>query len=291
VFTGIANAISPGFAEPGLRMFGKYGGGMLLLDFSENSVILDSGQAHVRQPYTVENAADQFLIHVQNSGGPFTLALQPDNTLRGSGSTAVNGRLVTGMNGDNVTFAPHSERCDVATFRPKSGSTPSTSVAAASPTAPPAATGTVGRVSAPSPDTASSMKLAITTAFPAGANPLIGHVIFLMKDRFDEVMRKVGAPIVGGTTPGKAQQAFVAACAPPKDCKTIASATNQYYVGRATIDSTGKAILTAQVPPGSYFVFGSGRSTNGMLVWDLPTNLKAGDNAITLEVRNAELIR
>jgi hypothetical protein len=100
-------------------MIDKYGAGMLLLDFSENSVILDCGQARVRQPYTVENSPNQFLIHVQNSGGPFTLALEPDNTLRGSGSTAVNGRLVTGMNGENVTYAPHSERCEVATFHPK----------------------------------------------------------------------------------------------------------------------------------------------------------------------------
>jgi hypothetical protein len=56
-------------------MTGKYGGGMLLLDFSENSLILDCGQAHVRQPYTVENTPNALLIHVQNSGGPFTLAL------------------------------------------------------------------------------------------------------------------------------------------------------------------------------------------------------------------------
>ena len=37
-------------------------------------------------------APDTFLIYVQNSGGPFTLALQPDNSLRGAGSATVNGR-------------------------------------------------------------------------------------------------------------------------------------------------------------------------------------------------------
>jgi hypothetical protein len=163
-------------------------------------------------------------------------------------------------------------------------------VAVASPPASTAATGTVARVTAASSDSPTGMKLAITTAFPAGANPLIGHVIFLMKERFDEVMRKAGAPIEGGTTPGKALQAFVAACAPPKDCKSIASATNQFYVGKATVDSTGKATLIAQVPPGAYFVFGSGRSNNGMLVWDLPTALKVGDNAATLSTANAELV-
>jgi hypothetical protein len=42
--------------------------------------------------------------------------------LLGSGSTAVNGRLVAGMKGEEVTFAPHSETCDVGAFRPKAGS-------------------------------------------------------------------------------------------------------------------------------------------------------------------------
>jgi hypothetical protein len=195
------------------------------------------------------------------------------------------------MKGEDITFAPHSETCDVGTFRPKTGSTPTASVAAGSPATPPAATATVTPVSAPSPVPAAELKLVITASFPAGANPLIGHVIFLMNDRFDDVMHKVGAPITDGSTPGKALQAFAATCVPPKDCKMTARAMNQYYVGKATIDSTGKATLLARVPPGSYFVFGSGRSTNGLLVWDLPVNLNAGDNAISLTATNAELVQ
>ena len=92
-------------AGVGLRMTGKYSDGRLLLDFGGNSLVIDCGQAHVRQPYTV------------------------DNSLRGAGSTTVNGRLVTGMNGDDVAFAQHSETCDVGTFRPNTGATPATSVA------------------------------------------------------------------------------------------------------------------------------------------------------------------
>ena len=126
--TGAVNTFVPDTGEVGLRMTGKYGGGMLLLDFSGNSLILDCGQAHVRRSYSVENTSNALLVHVQNSAAPFTLALQPDNSLRGTGSTTVNGRLVTGMNGDNVTFAPHSETCDVGTLRPKTGATPTASV-------------------------------------------------------------------------------------------------------------------------------------------------------------------
>ncbi len=273
MLTGFMGTLAPGSAEPGLRMTGQYGSGTLLLDFSESSVILDCGAAHARQPYRVENGADQLLIHVENSGGPFTLALQPDNSLRGSGSTIVNGRLVSGMRGDDVTFAPRSERCDVGNFRPKAGAVAATSVAAA-----PVAAG------------ASGLRLAITSIFPARANPLAGHVVYLMKERIDNAMRRVGAPIPAGATPGKALQAWATACLPPNDCKSRTEALSQYYIGKATVDSTGRAILLAPVPPGSYFVFSSASVQGGIMVWDLRTDVKAANNAIVLEARNAEVL-
>jgi hypothetical protein len=292
--TGFAEMLSPGGGAPigggvGLRMMGKYGGGILLLDFSSNSLVLDCGQAHVRAPYTVENAPNTFLIHVQNSGGPFTLALQPDNSLRGAGSTSVNGRLVTGMNGDDVAFAPHSESCDVGTIRPKTGAAAATSVATATPAPAPvvrAATPVSGSTAAGG----ANMKLAISSSFPGGTNPLAGGTIFLMSDRFDSALRKAGAPIPADATPGKALQMWTANCLPPKDCKALVSAMHQYYVGKATLDGAGKSTLIAPVSPGSYFVFGGGRSPDGGLVWDVPITLKAGENAVTLTAGNAELI-
>ena len=69
VMMGIADTGLPPL--PGLRMTGKYSGSGLQFDFSENSVILDCGQAHARQPYTVENTPGDVRIHVQNSGGPW----------------------------------------------------------------------------------------------------------------------------------------------------------------------------------------------------------------------------
>ena len=128
MLTGMMSTIAP-VSEPGLRMVGKYNSSSgLVLDFGGDAVTLDCGPAHVKQPYIVENSPAQILIHVRNSGGPFTLALAPDNTLRGTGSTTVNGRLVSGMNGDNVTYKPSSQQCNVATFTPASANS-STSVA------------------------------------------------------------------------------------------------------------------------------------------------------------------
>jgi hypothetical protein len=298
VVSGLADTFAPGNGEVGLRMTGKYGGGMLLLDFSKNSLILDCGQAHVRQPYAVENTPNALLVHVQNSGGPFTLALQPDNSLRGSGNTAVNGRLVTGMNGENVAFVPHSERCDLGTFRPNNGAAPAASVATASPAPAPIATAaatSVVPVSAASTGAANSpatsgMTLAISSSFPIANNPLAGRVVQLMSERYDIALRKVGAPIAADITPGKALIAYMANCGPPKSCPAYATAMHPYFVGKATFDSNGKATVTADVPPGSYYVFSAASGTSGALVWDLPITLKAGDNTITLTATNAELV-
>ena len=288
LLTGVVSTISPDSGEVGLRMTGKYGGGRLLLDFSGNSLVLDCGQAHIRQPYTVENTPNAFLIHVQNSGGPFTLALQPDNTLLGAGSTKVNGKLVTGMNGDNVTFAPHSESCDVGMLRPQAGATVTASVANASPAPASVAGSSAVPVSATSAASAGGMRLSINTSFPNSPKLLAGHIVFLMRDRFDNVMRKSGAPIPTGATPGNAYTAWVANCTPPKDCSAINRVMAPYFIGQGKLDDEGKTIMLA--PPGSYFVLVSGHNANGYAVWNLPITLRAGDNAMTLTASNAELV-
>lgn len=289
--TGVLTTFAPDAGEVGLRMTGKYGGGNLLLDFSDNSLVLDCGQAHVRQSYTVENTSNALLIHVQNSVSPFTLALQPDNSLRGTGSTTVNGRLVTGMNGDNVTFAPHSETCDVDRFRPKTDATPTASVATAPPPPAPANVApATPPASAPAPAGGASIKLTIISSFPGGASPLAGAAVALMSERFDTLLGKVGAPIAADLTPGKALQAYAANCLPPRSCPAYATAMHPYYVVKGNFDTAGKVVLPAQVPAGTYYVFCSAKVPNGALVWDVPVELRVGENTITLTAGNAELL-
>jgi hypothetical protein len=261
---------------PGLRMTGKYSGSGLQFEFSENSVILDCGQAHARQPYTVENTAGDVQIHVQNSGGPFTLTLLPNNTLRGSGSTTVNGRLVSGMQGDNVTFTPRSERCEVGTYTPSSaGAAPAPSVSAPS---------------APAASTAGSARLLISSAFPSGPNPLVGTTIFLYRDSLANVLRKAGASVATGATAGEALRAMVISCQPPADCSAKAAAMEPLVAGRALIDSAGRGTITPPVPPGRYYVSVSARSRDSVLVWDIKVDLKPGDNSVVLEQSNAETV-
>jgi hypothetical protein len=295
-------------AEDGFRIVGKYSGGRLLLDFTTTSVILDCDQAHIRSTYTVENAPSTFIVHIDNPAGPIALAVQPDNSLRGSGSATINGRLVTGMQGDQVTFTPTQATCETGTFQPQNGSTGTKVAAAAEP--PPPATRTVSSVSAspaPGPSApvapassasvapaaaapAGSARLIISTAFPTGGNPLVGRNILLMKDSYDNVLRKIGAPIPPGTTPGKAMKSFAIACRPPADCKAANAAMAPYFVGRATVDPTGKAIVAPQLPPGSYFVSVAAPGTGGVLVWDVKVDLKPGENSVTLDPQNAEIV-
>jgi hypothetical protein len=134
------------------------------------------------------------------------------------------------------------------------------------------------------------MKITVRSSFPGGANPLAGTGVTLMSERYDTLLRKVGAPIAADITPGKAVQAYAANCLPPRSCPAYTTAMQPYYVAKGKFDSEGTVILSAPVPAGSYFVFCSAKAPNGALIWDVPAVLKAGENTITLTTANAELI-
>jgi hypothetical protein len=307
-------------AEDGFRIVGKYSGGRLLLDFTPTSVILDCDQAHIRSTYTVENAPNTFIVHIDNPAGPIALAVQPDNSLRGSGSTTINGRLVTGMQGDQVTFTPTRASCELATFQPQNGSTGTKVAAAAEP--PPPATRAVSSASTPGParnpytpapastaantpaaaspaaantpalssGTRAAMRVLIAAEFPSGANPMAGQSIFIMRDRMDVVLSKLGVPVPPNATPGKAMQTLATACK-TMDCRPVMSGLGPYYVTTAKLDNAGKATLSATAATGPYFLFAIVRTPDGAsLIWDIPTTLHAGDNTITLTPANAETI-
>jgi hypothetical protein len=109
-----------GQAAPGVRMSGQYASpGGLALEFRDNGVIMDCGEAHVAKPYTVEPGGANVTITVKNDPSPFTLSLQPDGSLAGAGSVDVVGRVVTGSTANGIGFAPRSARCNVGVLMPK----------------------------------------------------------------------------------------------------------------------------------------------------------------------------
>ena len=293
-------------SEPGLRMTGRYrSSGGLLLEFNGQDVILDCGQAHVKAPYKVENRGSAFTVTIENSGGPFTLALAADNTLRGSGSTAVNGRLVTGANGDQVLFRPHSETCSIGAFSLLSGA--SSTLTASAPTyEPPQAS--VEAAASPSPASASLTPAAAPSASvpPAaagqraamrvnivsqleGVSLLPNRAVLVMQKPISDVLRELGIPIPNDATPGQAMQTLTSACR-TRDCSSMAKAISSYAVTSAKLDAGGAAHLSANAHTGTYFFFTSAHAANGSTyIWDVPANLHAGDNTITLTTANAEV--
>jgi hypothetical protein len=76
------------------------------------------------------------------------------------------------------------------------------------------------------------------------------------------------------------------------DCRPIMAGLGPYYAATALVDAAGKAtMISAQATTGAYFLFATVRTPNGSLIWDVPMNLAAGDNAIVLNRSNAELVR
>ena len=105
-------------------MSGQFTGqGGLALEFADAAVTLDCAAAHAKQPYTVENAPTQFQITIKNGAAPFTLTVQPNGTLLGSGNAEVAGRVVTGSTETALTYAAKNARCPIGTLTPKGGAT------------------------------------------------------------------------------------------------------------------------------------------------------------------------
>lgn len=304
---------------PGLRMTGRYAADSnFVLDFDNDSVTLDCGKAHVKMPYTVENTPAQFVVHVQNAGGAFLLGVAPDTTLRGSGSTAVNGRLVSAIHGENVSFNPHSETCTVARLTPRgkrntmlasnapipplsaldaSGS--GTSSAATAPATPPPAPSArppvpieaslagAGISAVPGGSARSQVRVLLSSSF-TGANPLAGQAVFVSRKPMDQILRELGVAVPANATPAGAMKALQTLCHSPQGCTAAMQKLPSYYVTTARLDTAGKATLNATAATGEYYFFAITPAGPTSLVWDVPAALAAGDNTVVFTPANAE---
>jgi hypothetical protein len=63
--------------------------------------ILTFGQAHVLALYDVSSQGSQVTVSAKNGTNPFTLTVNADESLSGSGTATINGRLMTAL-GDNA---------------------------------------------------------------------------------------------------------------------------------------------------------------------------------------------
>lgn len=299
---------------PGFRITGQYvASSGLSLEFANDSVILDCGKAHVKMPYTVENSPTQFVVHVQNAGGAFLLGVAPDNSLRGSGSTTVNGRLVTAIHGENVSFGPHSETCTVGSLVPRGKRNTMLASSAPMPAAPSSYPNTAAGpnpASAPAPaqDAApvgASLANAGISDAPSGAsahlrvllasnftgpNPLAGQAVFVARKPMDQILRELGVSIPANATPAQAMKALQTLCHSPQGCKAAIQGLPSYYVTTARLDAAGKATLNATAATGQYYFFAITPAGKGSLMWDIPAALVAGDNPVTFTQANSESV-
>ncbi|HSU18252.1 MAG TPA: hypothetical protein VLI45_00785 [Acidobacteriaceae bacterium] len=301
-----------GPAQPGLRMSGPYADPSgLVLNFENGNVILDCGRAHVRQPYRVENAPSTFVVHVENSGGPFTLTVAPDGTLRGAGHTTVNGRLFAGLNGDHdLTFRPVSASCDVGTFSKKSGEeykalisnmpSPAGSAGASPAEASYAPrTGTAGSApalgSAVTPVAGSgaraAMHVVISSKFPAARNPLAGQVVSIRRESMSSVLRKLGVSIPPNATAGEATQTLFSSCK-SIDCRAVVANLKSYDVSNIRLDANGSYTVNVNETTGPYFFDSMVRLPDGSFsVWEVPVNLRAGENTVIFQPEKAQTFK
>jgi hypothetical protein len=278
----------------GLRMNGTYAGpGGLEIEFQPDSAEIQCGDVVLAMPYAVERKENQIVVNIKDAAAPVALTLGADGKLSGSGQIQVNGRRGSrscplgalaaneaGGGGAGGSKSSSAAANPAATTAPSSSS-PATTAKSATGSAPaqPAAT--------PNAPTGNAV-LSIAGKFelPAGAaNPIVGHTFVLLRDNYETTLAKGGFQIPAGMTPAKATAQACANKAP--DCQTAAAAINADSAAGVRMDATGKATFPG-VPAGSYFLIGSVRYNNQFLYWDLPVELKAGANSITLDPSNAK---
>jgi hypothetical protein len=315
---GFIDAGSNAVLVTGFRMTGRYvDTSGLKLEFDNDTVTLDCGKAHAKSPYVVDNTPAGFVVRIQNGGGAFLLGVAPDNTLRGSGSTSVNGKLVASIRGENVSFTPHSESCSVGTFaarskrntmRASSGPMPAVPASYSSPAAPvaasavtpaapvaaaavtPAATPVSSGTSAGSAGQRVDFRVLLASSF-SGTNPLAGQTVFVMRKPIGEVLRELGLAVPANSTAAQAMKALQTQCHTTQGCSSIIQGMSRSYVTTTKLDASGKATLSAKAAAGTYYFLAIVPNAGGSLVWDIPANLVAGENAVTLSAKNAEEVR
>jgi|GEM_PF-1955833 len=301
----------------GFRMTGRYAAASgLVLEFANDAVTIDCGKAHVRTPYAVENTPAQFVVHVQNGGGAFLLGVAPDNALRGSGSTSVNGRLVTAIHGENVSFTPHSETCTVDSLRPRGKRNTMLASGAPMPALPASyATGSAAPAAATTPSapahtpaapaleaslgaagisgaagTRAPLRVLLSSNF-SGTNPLAGQAVFVARKPMDQILRELGVAVPPNATPAQAMKALQTLCHSPQGCTPMMQKLPSYYVATTRLDASGKAVLSATAASGQYYFFAIIPMGSGSLVWNVPAALAAGDNTVVFTQANSERIQ
>jgi hypothetical protein len=66
--------------------------------------------------YALSESSGGVVLAINNGLSPFTLALQPNGSLVGTGTVEVKGMLVTGQNDAGIIFTPVTAQCSIGTL-------------------------------------------------------------------------------------------------------------------------------------------------------------------------------
>jgi len=270
---------------PGIRMRGIFASAAtgFSAEFYPESVVLGCGPDAARAyPYTVHVEGNRAVVAVEAPDRPLKLALNADGSLD-PGSTAayqVHGRVITGENGDNFTFAPLERSCDLAML------TPAKEIPAAVSGRMNAAASIPAVATGPA-DASLSIRSGLQAA-PGQANPLSNLPYVLLKTSFDQVVRSAGVMVPAGTLPVKY---FVQACANRSpDCLAIVNSYKGNAIGGMRSDAAGNATLPP-LPAGTYYLFISARLGTEAWMWLQPVEIHSGRNQLVLDERNGTRVQ
>jgi hypothetical protein len=226
-------------------------------------------------------------VKIKDPATPITLQLRPDGSLFSDATVQVNGRVIVGSTEDPknpFVYSPKIGRCTIGSLAagaqpgniPAAVNAPSPSPAPSAPSAPPT----------PIPP-GSSASLTVSSGFaaaPGAPNPLAGHVIALLKEDLESILRKSGIPIPPGAS---AARAWKEECQKGMaECKHMLSDMSAYSAANVKADPNGKAIFPA-VAAGTYYLYSVTQFNNQFVLYNLKVDLKPGANAITLDPTNA----
>ena len=283
---------------PGIRMHGIFAAptGFSVQFFPESAILGCGPDAARAYPYSVGAEGTKAVIRIAAPDHPLTLNFQPDGSINpgASGPYQVHGRTVTGQNGDgDFTFAPLEQACNLALLTP-SKTIPATSTSAtlsasagAPGTASPNKAGNLATIAAP---TGNSI-LTILSGFPAQPgvlNPLAGHPYVLLRDEYNAALKKGGIDVPAGMP----AQKFVASICGTRtpECQKVLAAVTADAASAIRADITGKAAFPG-VPPGSYYLMISTQFNQQNLFWGFKVDLQPGANTVTLDQRNAIVMK
>jgi hypothetical protein len=113
-----SSASQEGLIAPGPRIVGTFTSATgLKIQFQDGSAVIDCAQAHVMALYDVSIQGGAASVTVRNGASPIRLAMQANGSLSGTGSTTINGKLMTGVDDNgNPILVPTSASCPVDTL-------------------------------------------------------------------------------------------------------------------------------------------------------------------------------